>query len=110
VYKKPQFINSSPITISGTSYTLAISDANTFLFCDNSSALVIGIPSSAIATFDINDNITFLRRGTGTVTLSALAGVTMYSSLSASQLFQQYSLATVIQTSINSWVLGGDVV
>ena len=90
-----------------TNYTLVASDNGKLIDVNSSSNLTITIPQNVL---DVGAQLILARRGTGTVTVSPGAGVTLLSRNSDRSIASQYSSATLIQTSSNNWYLFGDLV
>jgi len=63
-------------TTSGTTYTLALADANNIVTTTSGSGVTITVPASVFAA---GDNITILQDGAGQVTFAAASGVTIVS-------------------------------
>ena len=100
----PQFqlpINSVAIT----AYTLALSDAQSLLSA--TTGMTITVPSLAWPT---GAQILLLRNTSGTVAITAGAGVTINAPGSADELANQYSVGSLIYLGANSFVLSGDIV
>jgi hypothetical protein len=100
----PQFqlpINSVAVT----AYTLALSDAQSLLSA--TTGMTITVPSLAWPT---GAQILLLRNTTGTVAITAGAGVTINAPGNADELANQYSVGSLIYLGSNSFVLSGDIV
>lgn len=63
-------------TTSGTTYTLALADANNVVTTTNASTTTVTVPASVFAA---GDNITILQEGAGQVVFAAGSGVTIVS-------------------------------
>jgi len=63
-------------TTSGTTYTLALADANNIVTTTSASSTTITVPASVFAA---GDNITILQEGAGQVAFAAGSGVTIVS-------------------------------
>lgn len=92
----------------GTTYTLALSDAGKMVTLTNASAITLTIPTNASVAFPVNTRIDLLQYGAGQVTISG-AGVTIYSSGSKTKLTGQYSGASLWKKATDTWVLIGDI-
>lgn len=92
----------------GTTYTLALSDAGKMVTLTNASAITLTIPTNAVAAFPINTRIDILQYGAGQVTVGG-AGVTINSSGSKLKLTGQYSGASLWKKATDTWVLIGDI-
>ena len=93
----------------GTTYTLALSDAGKIVTLSNASAITLTIPTNASVAFPVNTRIDLLQYGAGQVSVSATGGVTLYSSGSRVKLTGQYSGATLWKKAADTWVLIGDI-
>ena len=96
----------------GTSYTLAATDASNLVTASNASAIAVTIPTNAAVPFAVGTQITIAQYGAGQVTISGAGGVTVVSTgatASAPALRTRYATATVIQTSANNWLVVGDI-
>lgn len=100
----PQF--SLPInSVAVTAYTLALSDAQSLLSA--TTGMTITVPSLAWPT---GSQILLLRNTSGTVAITAGAGVTINAPGNADELANQYSVGSLIYLGANSFVLSGDIV
>lgn len=93
----------------GTTYTLALTDAGGFVDLSNASAITLTVPPNSSVNFPANTRIDLIQAGAGQVTVAAGSGVTINSKGSALKLTGQWSGATLVQRSTNSWVLIGDI-
>ena len=91
----------------GTTYTLALSDAHDLVTLSNASAITLTIPTNAVVGFTIGDQVNILQLGAGQVTVGG-AGVTIRSQGSKLKLNGQYSAATLIKIGTDEWVLVGN--
>jgi hypothetical protein len=91
----------------GTSYTLALSDAGRMVTLNNASAITLTIPTEAVVAFPVDTRIDILQYGLGQVTVGG-AGVTIRSSGGRLKLGGQYAAATLWKKDANEWVLIGD--
>lgn len=57
-----------------TSYTLALSDQGKVIQMNASTALTVTVPVNSTAAFPIGTQITVVRKGTGTLTISPVSG------------------------------------
>ena len=93
----------------GTSYTLVLADAGRFVDLNNASAITLTVPPNASVAFPAETRIDLLQSGAGQVTIVQGSGVTINSKGGKLKLFGQWSAATLVQRSGNSWVLVGDL-
>lgn len=95
---------------SGTSYTLALTDADNVVTCTNASTVTVTINNSVFAA---GDRIAVVQKGAGQVAFAAGAGVTIVSggaTAAAPKIRAQYSAAQVIAESASSFIIIGDIV
>ena len=94
---------------SGTTYTLALTDADGVVTATNASAITVTIPANVFAQ---GDRITVVQKGAGQVTFAQGSGATIVSTgatASAPKLRVQYSGATVICDSATTFTVVGDI-
>lgn len=94
-------------TQTGTSYTLALSDAGRQVELSNASAITLTVPTNASIPLGIGTQIALLQTGAGQVTVQGAGGVTVNGNPGL-KLRAQWSYATLIQRAANTWVLVGD--
>jgi hypothetical protein len=92
----------------GTSYTLALTDAGKAVECNNASAVTLTVPPNSSVAFPIGTVIEVLQVGAGQVTIGAGAGVTINtaSSLTARA---QWSVLGLRKRATDAWILTGDM-
>lgn len=96
-------------TTSGTTYTLALTDADNVVTSTGASAVTVTVPPSVFVAGDV---ITVLQTGAGQITFSQGSGVTIQSTgatATAPKTRVQYSGAQVICTASNTFVIVGDI-
>lgn len=94
---------------SGTTYTLAATDANNVVTTTSTSGVTVTVPPSVYVAGDI---ITVVQTGAGQVTFAQGSGVTITSTgatASAPKIRVQYAGAQVICTASNTFVIIGDI-
>jgi hypothetical protein len=91
--------------ITNTSYTLQSSDAGCIIRYNSPDDLFLTIPAGIMS---VGDQVMLLQVGTGNI-ITVADGVTRIASGQATQTFQQYSVAALVQTSTNEWLLLGDI-
>ena len=99
------FPNLSTNAQSGTTYTLALSDASKIVELNNSSAITLTVPLNASVAFAVGTQIQLLQTGTGQVTVTGSGTINSGSGL---KLRAQWSMATLIKRASDTWVLVGD--
>lgn len=90
------------------SYTLVLTDKNKMVEISNSSATTLTIPADNSVNFGTGATIIILQTGTGQITLTAGAGVTL-NATPGSKLRTQWSSATLVKRAANTWVALGDL-
>lgn len=93
----------------GTTYTLVLSDAGKTIDLNNASSITITVPPNSSVALASGSRIDLIQSGAGQVTVAAGAGVTINSKAGNLKLTGQWSAATLIQRSANTWVLVGDL-
>ena len=92
----------------GTTYTLALSDAQKLVTLTTASAITLTVPTNSSVAFTIGDQVNLLQLGAGQVTVSG-AGVTLRSEGSKLKLKAQYAIATLIKVGTDEWVVVGNL-
>ena len=93
----------------GTSYTLAATDAGDLVTLTNASAITLTVPTNASVPFANGTQITVTRAGSGSLTVVGDTGVTVNSADGFLKLRAQWSSGTLIKVNTNSWILIGDL-
>jgi hypothetical protein len=93
----------------GTTYTLAATDAGDLVTLTNASAITLTVPTNASVPFAIGTQITITRAGSGSLTVAGDVGVTVNSADGFLKLRTQWSSGTLIKLNTNSWILIGDL-
>src|SRR5579872_1492600 len=97
------------ISNTNTTYTFALTDADTFQVCNNASAQTFTVPTNASVAFPIDTEIDLFQQGAGQVVIAAAGGVTIQSMFSNLKVGAQYSGATLKKLSTNTWSLVGNL-
>jgi len=96
-------------TQAGTSYTAALTDANTYIQFTNASAVSFTIPPNASVAFPIGTVIEVEQAGAGALSFVAGSGVTLNSRSSDLTLAGQYAVAFAKKVGTNTWTVNGDL-
>jgi hypothetical protein len=94
----------------GTTYTLVAGDLNGLVTLNNASPITLTVPPSV---FSANDIINIVQVGAGQVTLAQGAGVTIQSTgatTTAPKLRMNKSVASIICTASNTFLVAGDII
>lgn len=100
--------NSTRNVVSSSAYTLVASDLGKLVEINSATAATVTIPTDSVA-FTEGDRIDIIQTGTGQVTLSPGAGVTLNSDSGKRKLLSQWAACTVIKRGANSWVAIGNL-
>ena len=92
----------------GTTYTLALTDANALVTLSNSSAITVTVPTNASVAFATGAQVNIQQIGAGGVSVVGDTGVTVNGT--GTGLRAQWSAATLLKTGTNTWTLIGDLV
>jgi hypothetical protein len=95
-------------TQTGTSYTLVLGDADTMVTLTNAGAITLTVPLNSSVAYPVGTQIHLLQGGAGQVTVAGASGVTVVSTPGL-KLRAQWSSATCIKLTSDSWVLVGDL-
>jgi len=93
----------------GTTYTLVLADAGKTIDLNNASSITLTVPLNSSVAYPVGTRIDIVQSGAGQVTIAATGGVTINSKGAALKITGQWSAATLIQRSANTWVLVGDI-
>lgn len=93
----------------GTSYTLAITDAGNVVTCSNGSAVTVTVPPNSSVAFPAGTQIEIIQTGAGAVTLAQGSGVTINSKAGNKKLGGQHVGVTLLKTATDTWQLMGDL-
>ena len=92
----------------GTTYTAVAGDVGKLITASNAAAIALTIPPSVFAVGD-QINIMQGNSGSGVVTITAGAGVTLNSNGAKLKTNGQYAVATVLCTAANTFVVLGNL-
>ena len=96
-------------TQTGTTYTFQLTDDGKIITMNNAASITATVPPNASVAFGIGTQINILQLGAGTITITAGAGVTVYSSGTKLKTNDQYSTATIYKIATNIWVAVGNL-
>lgn len=93
----------------GTTYTAVVGDVGKLITASNAAAIALTIPPSVFA---VGDQINIMQGtgGSGVVTITAGAGVTLNSNGSKLKTNGQYAVATILCTAANTFLVFGNLV
>jgi hypothetical protein len=93
----------------GTSYTLALTDAAKLVTMSNASANTLTVPPNSSVAFPVGTQITICQLNTGQTTIAQGSGVTINSADGDLKLRVRYSSGTLIKIGTDTWLLIGDI-
>ena len=94
--------------VTGTTYALVIGDAFDLIEVDASAAFTLTVPEDSSVAFANLTEIHILQIGTGQVSITGASGVTVQATPGLN-FRAQWSAATLIKRSTDSWLLVGDL-
>lgn len=94
----------------GTSYTLAATDAATVVTLTNAAAITLNVPTNAAVAFPVGTQILFYQGGAGAFTITPAGGVTVNSVGAALTSNGQYSVSGLLKLDTDEWVAFGNLV
>lgn len=94
-------------TQSGTSYTLAASDAGAYILTSGTTTVTITVPPQSSVTWAADTEIYFEQNNTGQIAILAGTGVTVNSSETLKS-FARYSVIALKRVAENVWTLTGE--
>ena len=90
-------------------YTAALVDESSYIWMNVGSANNFTVPPNSSVAFDNGTMMTIINYGAGQTTIVAGSGVTLYSSPGL-KLRAQYSVATIVKYTTDTWLVYGDIV
>ena len=94
----------------GTTYTTVLADDGKLVTCDNAASIALTIPPNSSVAYGIGTQINIMQmNATGTVTITAGAGVTLRSAGSKLKTDAQYAVATCAKIATDTWVVVGNL-
>lgn len=91
----------------GTTYTLALTDAAKLVTLTNAAAITLTVPTNASVAFPVGTQILLYQGGAGQVTISSSA--TLRSQGSKLKITGQYGLAGLVKVATDEWVAFGNL-
>jgi hypothetical protein len=96
----------------GTTYTTVLADNGKLVTLTNAAAIAVTIPLNSSVAYPVGAQINMAQLGAGQVTASGAGGVTVVSTgatAATPKTRAQYSTLTAVQTSIDNWLVMGDI-
>lgn len=100
-------VYSSVRTQSGTTYTLALTDAGDYIQTTSTTAVTITVPLQSSVAWAADTEIYFEQNNTGQITIAGASGVTINSSETLKS-FARYSVMALKRVAENVWTLTGE--
>lgn len=95
-------------TVTGTTYALVAGDAFDLIEVDASAAFTLTVPADATVSFANLTEIHIAQVGTGQISITGASGVTVQATPGL-KFRAQWSAATLIKRTTDSWLLIGDL-
>ena len=93
----------------GTTYTLALTDASKYLRMNNASPITLTVPKNSSVAFPTGTVITIEQQGAGVVTLAPVDGDVNLNTFEGLKTAGQYAGVQLIKVATNTWTLIGGV-
>jgi hypothetical protein len=97
-------------TVSGTNYTLLLTDVNKIVEMSAGGANTLTVPPNSSVAFPIGSTVTIGQYGAGQTTIAAGAGVTLRANNGNLKLAGQYAVAGLIKRATDEWWVAGNLV
>lgn len=102
--------NLTPIvSVTGTTYTLSLSDGSKYIRANNINPITIEIPDNLTTTFTIGTTITIEQTGNGVVTVNGASGV-IVNTAEGNKTNGQYTVVMIHKVDVDEWTLIGGVI
>ena len=92
----------------GTTYTLAASDAGKLVTLSNASPVTLTLPPNSSVSWAVGTSVDLVQLGGGQVTFAPGSGVTLRATPGL-LLRAQYSGATAVKIGVDEWLVVGDL-
>lgn len=92
----------------GTTYTLALTDANNRVTLSNGSAITVTVPPNSSVAFPIGTGVDLIQLNTGQVTVTNGSGVTVTSAIGY-KIRTIFAGCSLIKVATDTWVMVGDI-
>jgi hypothetical protein len=99
-----------PQVVFGAGATLVIDDAGKHYYSTQSLPYTLTVPSNGNVAFDVGTAISIVNQGTGTMTITGQAGVSLFyagNSTASSRTLSSFGMATLIKVATNTWFING---
>ena len=96
----------------GTTYTTVLADNGKLVTLTNASPIAVTIPPQSSVAYPVGAQINMAQLGAGQVTVAGDTGVTVVSTgatAATPKTRAQYSTLTAVQTSLDNWLIMGDI-
>ncbi len=93
----------------GTTYTLALTDAGKLVTCENANAITLTVPKNSVVAFPVNTVITIEQKGAGVVTTAPVDGDVTIVKYGGLKTAGQYACAQLLKIATNEWLFIGGV-
>jgi len=93
-----------------SSYQFVLEDKDGVVVLNNPTTISVTVPANSTVAFSVKTCIDVIQAGNGGLTFSAANGVTIKSRANSYSTNTQYSKVSLVQSSIDTWYLTGDIV
>ena len=93
----------------GTTYTLALSDAGKLVRQSNANAITTTVPKNSVVAFPVNTVITIEQQGAGQITVAPVDGDVTLNAFDGLLSAGQYAGLSLIKVDTNVWTVFGGV-
>jgi hypothetical protein len=94
--------------VTGTAYTLALTDSNKLITLDNAATGAVTIPTNTSVAFPTGSQVHMVQKGTGPFSVTGASGVTV-NGTPGLNFRAQWSAATAVKIATDTWILLGDL-
>jgi hypothetical protein len=108
-YNDARFTTITANNQTGTSYSLALSDAGCVVELNNASGITLTVTKNATVSWPNGTVIEIWQQGAGQVTITADTGVTLRSDGGKVKTAAQYATVSLRRRATDEWVLSGDL-
>jgi len=95
----------TPVTEQTSSYTLQLTDKNSFIKMNASSAVTVTIPTNASVPFPLGTKIVIMKYGSGDVTIQGDTEVTLRDPNNQAIITTQYDVRVIVKIGTDEWVV-----
>jgi len=95
--------------LTGTTYTLALTDAAKVLWMDNAAAITLTVPLNSAVAFPVGTQIELVQSNAGAISVTPSGATVIVSEGGKRKTFAPYAGATLLKVAVDTWWLGGNI-